>query len=136
MFAKALLIGAMFIWTSAAKAEDDASEEAVVIKLTCSGVMLTEGQASPGSRILADGVVNIDALRVTGFGIGSVALVSASDTKLAFASTPLQAMRGSHTIEGEIDRMTWSTRIVVRSTKDAARILIDMDLECQPDSAG
>lgn len=131
MFAKLALVGAALFFSTLAQADEEASQPISEIALACTGTMIAEGQEPPGSRILADGVVNLQSMRVRGFGMGSTTVISASATEVEFGSTALMEMRQGHTVEGTLNRQTGRTRIVVRSVKDVSSVLIDMDLECQ-----
>lgn len=100
--------------------------------LTCTGFLMTAGQKPPGSRIVADGMVDLLHMRVLGLGIGSAPIVSATADEVKFGSSPVRQAVGAHTIEGTIDRVSGETRVVVRSARDSRSIVIAMDLDCQP----
>lgn len=131
MFAKLALFGGALLISILAQAAENVSQPVIEIALACTGTMIAEGQEPPGSPILADGVLNLQTMRVRGFGTGSTTIFTVSANEVAFGSTALMEMRQGHTVEGHIDRHTGKTRIVVRSAKQASSVLIDMELDCQ-----
>ena len=100
--------------------------------LACTGFLMTAGQKPPGSRIVADGRVDLHRMRVLGLGIGSATVVSANAAEVRFGLSPAKETVGAHTIEGTIDRISGETRVVVRSAGISGGIVIAMDLDCQP----
>ncbi len=99
--------------------------------LACRGAMMTANHRSPGDQILADGIVDLKGRRVSGLGIGSAPILSASAIEVKFG-TPLQEKQaGHHLVEGTIDRLSGVTHVVVRSGKAPEMVLIEMRLECR-----
>jgi hypothetical protein len=99
--------------------------------LACAGFMTTAGQEPPGSRIIADGVVDFLAMRVRGLGIGNAAIVSATEARIEFGSSPTKNGSGAHTVEGTIDRVSGETHVLVRSAEAPSPALITMALDCR-----
>jgi hypothetical protein len=101
--------------------------------LACRGALMTANQRSPGDQILTDGIVDLKGRRVSGLGIGSAPILSASAVEVKFG-TPLQEQEkqaGRHLVEGTIDRLSGMTHVVVRSGKAPEMVLIEMRLECR-----
>lgn len=132
MIPKLIGIGAAVLLASFARAAENPEIEYDRFRLACSGSMVTTGQAPPGSRIMADGIIDIPNKSVRGFGIGSAPIVSVSAEVVKFGTSALKKAAGSHGIEGTINRLSGATRVVVRSTKDPWTVLIAMELDCQP----
>ena len=116
---------------SAAHAVDGAPQPDEMLGLACTGTMIAGEDETPGNRIVADGIVDFLKKQVRGFGIGSVPIVFASAAEVRFGSSPFAEPRDAPTIEGTIDRASGKTRIVVRSSKEPAGILIAMTLDCR-----
>jgi hypothetical protein len=132
MIPKLIAFGAGVISVAFAEAAESPNLEVARLRLACTGFMMTAGQEPPGSRIIADGVVDFPEMRVRGFGIGSVRIVSATAEKVKFGSSPLEETVGAHTFEGTINRITGETQVVVRSAKAPSAVVIAMDLDCRP----
>lgn len=116
--------------------------------LSCTGAMAADGRArpdraDPASRIVASAVVDLAALRVTGFGFGAAPIVVVTPGLIGFGATdadtltlaaePLaKAAAGSGTlVEGSINRVNGVTTVIVHPAADPARVLIAMSLDCQ-----
>jgi hypothetical protein len=130
---RAVLIGAAAIAATAALARDGSGPDEGRLRLDCLGTMIA-GEA-PEGRVVAGGFVDFVAGRVTGFGLGSTPIVAVSDVAVAFGS-PLVAGAAGPAVEGAIDRRTGAARVVVRSSADAGRRLIAMDLACRMSPVG
>jgi len=102
------------------------------VALTCSGFMLAEGQAPPGSRIEAEGLIDFLGMRVRGLGIGSEPIVSVSAETITFGASLLKTTDRGHSVDGTIDRLSGETLIFVRSAKAPRTTLIAMELDCRP----
>ena len=127
-----------------------ASDLATRIRLSCSGVMTTDDRESP---IMADGLVDLASMRVSGFGIGPARIVAVTPDAIGFgegadvgvdrlttvAEPVVSNARGdpaaSTIVEGSIDRTSGTTRIVVRSARDTARVILAMVLDCRMEPA-
>jgi hypothetical protein len=131
MIPKWILIGVAMTCTSAVHAVDGAPQLDEVLGLACTGTMIAGDHETPGSRIVADGIVDFLKKQVRGFGVGSVPIIFASAAEVRFGSSPIEEPLDAPTIEGTIDRTTGKTRIVVRSSKEPARALIAMTLDCR-----
>jgi hypothetical protein len=104
----------------------DAAPEPDHIRLTCTGVMVTPGASAEKQPIVADGLLDLAAMRVRGFGIGSHPIVYLTAARVAFGT----AANGDG-VEGTIDRLTGATRISVRSPKDPAAEAMSISLDCR-----
>lgn len=132
MIPKLLFFGAAVLSAAIAGAAESPMVEVERLNLACTGFMMTGGQEPPGSRILADGIVDFPGMRVRGFGIGSAPIVSATAAEIRFGSSPVKANVGAHAVEGTINRISGETRVVVRSAKAPSAVVIAMDLDCRP----
>ena len=110
--------------------ESDAPKPIERLRLSCTGAMIAEGQPLPGSRIVADGLIDFVGQRVQGFGVGSQPIIVLTASDIDFGSSPPEGARGD-IVEGSIKRQTGTTRIVVRSPQDLSNVLIEMTLACE-----
>jgi hypothetical protein len=132
MIPKLLVAGAAVMSVAFAEAAEGPILEDKRFSLACTGLLMTAGQKPPGSRIVADGMVDLRRMRVLGLGIGSATVVSATAAEVRFGSSAVRETVGAHTIEGTIDRISGETRVVVRSAGASGAVVIAMDLDCQP----
>ena len=119
------------------------------IFLTCSGAMSTAGlpdSRDPGGRIVANGVVDLESLRVAGFGIGAQPVVLVTPEIVAFGTAAAagddraivkvadKAGRGGEpagtVVEGSFDRNSGAITVVVRSAADRSGVVLAMALQC------
>jgi hypothetical protein len=131
MIAKAILVGVAMTWATAAHAVDGAPQQDEIVRLACSGTLMTGGDNAPGSPIVAGGTIDFIKMQVRGFGLGSAPIVFTSAAEVRFGSSPLVEPRAAQTVEGAIDRVTGKTSIVVRSAREPALRLIAMTLDCR-----
>jgi hypothetical protein len=101
------------------------------LRLTCTGAMIAEGQPLPGSRIMADGLIDFVGRRVQGFGVGSQPIIVLTASDIDFGSSPQGEGARGNIVEGSIKRQTGATRIVVRSPQDSSSVLIELTLACE-----
>lgn len=132
MIPKLIAVGAAFILVSVAKAAESPEVSDDRVSLACSGSMVTAGQAPPGSRIMADGLIDFLEMRVGGLGIGSAPIVSVTTAEIKFGASLLPTTDRGHSVEGTIDRLSGETRIFIRSAKAPRTTLIAMELDCRP----
>jgi hypothetical protein len=111
-------------------AKDGAPPPAEHLRLSCTGMMVTADYGPPGSKIMADGAIDLATMRVRGFGLGSVPIVLLTATRIVFDNGTGQRDVPT-TIEGSIDRTTGATRVVVHAAKDPKVDLIAMTLDCR-----
>lgn len=137
MIPKLFGYGAAIVSVAFVQAAESPTLEVERLHLACAGFMMTAGQESPGSRIVANGIVDLADKRVRGFGIGSARIVSATAEEVRFGSLPFGKTDGPHTIEGTINRISGKTQVVVWSASGVSGVVIEMDLDCRPtDAAG
>jgi hypothetical protein len=132
MIPKLLAVGTAVMAAAWAEAAESPVLEDERLSLTCTGFLTTTGQRPPGSRIVADGIIDFLEMRVRGFGIGSAPIVSATAEEIKFGSSPVEMTVGAHTIEGSVDRISGETRVVVWSPKTPRSVVIAMNLDCRP----
>jgi hypothetical protein len=132
MIPKLLAFGAAVLSAAIAGAAESPILEVERFRLACTGFLMTAGQEPPGSRIIADGIVDFSEMRVRGLGIGSAQIVSATAAEIRFGSSPFKATVGAHAVEGTINRISGETRLVVRLPKAPSAVVIAMDLDCRP----
>jgi hypothetical protein len=132
MIPKFFAVGAAFFSVAFAEAAESPALEDKRLSFACTGFMVTAGQEPPGSRIMADGIVDFLEMRVRGWGIGSAPIFSATADEVKFGSPPAKRAVGTHTVEGTINRISGETRLFVRSAKDPSVVLIAMQLDCRP----
>lgn len=132
MIPKLVAVGVAVMSVSFAEAAEGPILEDERFSLACTGFLMTAGQKAPGSRIVAEGMVDLPSMRVLGLGIGSAPIVSATAEEVRFGSSPVREAVGAHAVEGTIDRISGETRVVVRSAGVSGAIVIAMDLECRP----
>ena len=127
-----------------------AADPTTRIRLSCNGVMTTDDRDSP---IMADGLVDLASMRVSGFGIGPARIVAVTPDAIGFGegadvgvdrlttvAEPVASEAhgdpiASPIVEGSFDRTSGTIRIVVRSTKDTARVILAMVLDCRMEPA-
>ena len=128
MLGRFLLAGIFCLVSTAgpALANEGVSAPAERQRLTCTGMMMTPDMKPPGTKLVADGMVDLGAMRVRGFGMGSVPIVLLTDSRIVFS-----ASGGGPGIDGTIDRRTGATRIVVHPAKKPQDELIGMTLTCR-----
>jgi hypothetical protein len=131
MIPKAILVGVVLLCALEARAVDGVPEPDERIELSCTGMMITGATGVTESPIVASGAVDFAHRQVKGFGIGSAPITLVSASELRFGSSLTEIPRGAHTIDGSINRTTGKTRVIVRLSKEPARALIDMDLDCR-----
>ena len=131
MIPKLCVIGVVLACTGPAMAVDGAPQPDDRIELACAGTMIAGGSEATESRIVADGLVDFLKKQVDGFGIGRAPIVFVSAAEVRFGSSVVDIPKGPRSIDGSIDRKTGDTRILVRSSQDPTRILIDMRLGCR-----
>jgi hypothetical protein len=95
--------------------------------LACRGTMLVAGSGAQ-SRILADGIVDMERRRVYGFGLGGEQVIVLAARQIAFASLK---PTGAAVVDGSIDLRTGKTTITTRSARNPDEHLIDMELDCE-----
>lgn len=132
MIPKLLVVGTAVLSVAFAEAAEGPILEDERFSLACTGFLMTPGQKPPGSRIAADGMVDLLSMRVLGLGIGSAPIVSVTADEVRFGSSPVTESVDAHTIEGSINRISGETRVVVHSARDFGAVVIAMDLDCQP----
>jgi len=132
MIPKLVAIGALCVLGSAVWAAEspEAGDDRVALK--CSGFMLAEGQAPPGSQITAEGLIDLLGKRIRGLGIGSAPIVSVTAETISFGDSLRRKPTRGHSIEGTIDRFSGETMITVREATAPWATLIAMELDCQP----
>jgi hypothetical protein len=157
MRGRILVLGAVLIASAAtglmpvAAASTDSIDDSAFagdrFLLSCTGAMATDGRAvadrsDPARQIIAGAMVDLEALRVHGFGLGSSPIVVLTAGVIGFGTATVDALTrvaeppaarpptNGTIVEGSIDRQSGATRIVVRSAPDAARVLIAMSLDC------
>lgn len=126
MLAKPILAFVVAL-ASAAAPGSDRPQDGQRFFLTCIGTMRTVGTAA--SPIAANGFVDLVGRRVSGFGIGSAAILVLTDTLIGFGSP---GSSGGNRVEGSLDRRSGKARIAVLSTREPAEQLIVMELDCRP----
>lgn len=135
MIPKLLAFGAAIVSVALAEAAESPTLEVERLRLDCTGFLVAAGQEAPGSRIIADGIVDFSQSRVRGFGVGSVRIVSATPREVRFGTSPFEETAGAHAVEGIFNRISGVTRVVVRSAKAPSAVVIAMDLNCRPTPA-
>jgi hypothetical protein len=150
-------VGAIAAGASVTSAAPSALPDGVTandrIFLSCTGSMSAGGQDAPvGDRagaVVANGLVDLAAMRVTGFGLGAEPIVALTAAMIAFGAAaapnadgvtkvadkrkPDRGRPGSDSgtvVDGSIDRATGATTILVRSADDETRVIIAMSLTC------
>ena len=125
--------------SNAAVGESIAADERFL--LSCTGAMSTGGRAE-ADHVAANAMVDLANRSVSGFGIGSSAIVVVNDAIIAFGVAPVDLMTRvaepraatpratGTTVEGTIDRTSGATRIVIHPAADPAGVLIAMTLDC------
>ncbi len=127
MLAKSILALAGMVMASASQPGNHPSSEHQRFFLTCIGTMRATG--APLMPVIADGLVDLAGRRVAGFGVGSVPILLLTNASIGFSGAG--GANGEH-VEGSFDRQSGRIKIVVRATKDPARELIAMELDCLP----
>jgi hypothetical protein len=127
MLAKSILALAAMLMASASQPSNHPSSEQQRFLVTCIGTMRTAG--APSMPIIANGLVDLAAKRVAGFGVGSASILFLTDALIGFGSP---AGDGGEHVEGSLDRHNGKARIVVRTANDPAHELIAMELDCRP----
>lgn len=112
-------------------AESRAPQSNERLRLACLGTMITADQPAPGGKIMANGWLDLAKRRVSGFGVGSQPIVLQSAARISFGSAPPADELRGHIIEGSIDRLSGSTRVLVRSRHDPSKIVIELKLDCE-----
>ena len=136
MFGRFLLVGIYASIGTAAFAapipkESEAPAQSERLRATCTGTLLTADMPPPGSRIMADGTLDLVGRRVDGFGLSSQPIVVLTAAEIDFGSSPPADARFGMIVEGSIDRRTGATSIVVRGMKDPSDVRIKMTLDCR-----
>jgi hypothetical protein len=135
MFGRFLVLGiCASIGTAAwaappALARSDAGNSLGRVRVTCAGTMVAAGQSSPGP-IVSAGLIDFGARMVRGFGMGSQPILVLTAAEIDFGSAPPAGSAGT-IVEGSIDRRSGVTRIVLRSSREPEKLLIESRLECE-----
>jgi hypothetical protein len=142
-------VACAFTALAATTVPDGQIPAAARVFLTCSGAMSTSslpGPADAESRIVANGVVDLENLRVAGFGIGSEPIVSLTSRIVSFGTAAAPGHEGTvvrvtdrspttvgpqgTVVEGIYDRTSGATTIIVRSAADRGNVVLAMTLDC------
>jgi hypothetical protein len=116
---------------TAAHAVDGAPQQDEFVRLACAGTLISGEDGSAQSPISATGTIDFLKMQVRGFGLGSAPIVLASAKEIRFGASPLEETHDAQRIEGAIDRVTGKTSIIVRSSREPARALIVLTLDCR-----
>lgn len=117
-------------------------------RLVCTGTMTVAGHAS---EIAADGLLDLAAGTIAGFGVGTARVVLVTPSTIGFDSSDSGAERlaevsdrpverprrkGPSTIvQGTLDRLDGALHIAVLSAADPAEVVIAMELGCRREPA-
>jgi hypothetical protein len=117
-------------------------------RLVCTGTMTAGGNAS---EIAADGLLDLGAGTIAGFGIGAARVILVTPSTIGFDSSatggerlaavsdrPVEGRRrkGPSTIvQGTFDRADGALHIAVLSAADPAEVVIAMELGCRREPA-
>ena len=116
-------------------------------RLACHGAMSADGRAAdrdnPAQRIAASGIVDLDTMEVSGFGMGAAPIVVLTPGMIGFGSAGVEeltrvaeqalkkpAAKSGSIVDGSIDRASGATVLVVHRAADPDAILIAMALDC------
>jgi hypothetical protein len=136
MFGRCLFVGMCASIGTAALAAQPALSESDVSKLgerlhlRCIGTTITGDQPPPGNPVMADGLIDFAARRVSGFGVGSHPILVLTASDIGFGSTPPEGAPG-YVVEGSIDRRSGGTHVRVRKQQEPAEVLIELRLDCE-----
>ncbi len=123
-------IGTVALAGPAILPESDVPKPDGRLRLTCVGTMITGDQPPPGGTVVADGLIDFAARRISGFGVGSQPILVLTASDISFGSTPPQGAVGP-IVEGSIDRRSGGTHIRVREQRQPGKILIELRLDCE-----
>jgi len=124
------LIGPVAIAAQPPLSESDVSKLGDRLRLTCVGTTMTGDQPPPGSPVIADGLIDFAARRVSGFGVGSQPILVLTASDIGFGSAPQQGAAG-YIVEGSIDRRSGGTHVRVSKQQEPAEVLIELRLDCE-----
>jgi hypothetical protein len=136
MLGRFLLVGmsasmAQFAVAAAPTVSGVDAERPAELRLSCIGAMHTKDIPPPGSRVMADGLIDFAGRRVQGFGLGGQPILVLTASNVRFGSSPQVDPAGGNIVEGWIDRASGRTRIIVRSPRTPSDIEIEMTLDCK-----
>jgi len=101
------------------------------LRVTCTGTLLGMDQPAPGSRVMANGLIDFTGQRVRGFGIASQPIVVLTASEVDFGSLPSEGAERGNIVRGSINRTTGETHIVVRTLHDPSVVRIELSLDCE-----
>ena len=114
------------------------------LRLVCAGTMSVGGH---DSEIHADGLLDLGAATLAGFGVGTARVVLVTPSTIGFDSgdtgaerltqaadrpdTLPRRKRPSTIVQGTLDRLDGALHVAVLSAADPSEVVIAMELRCQ-----